>query len=266
MTQKDNSEGRIVTRTEGHVRIIGFDRPAKYNGFSLTMFDQLSQALTDFEADPEARVGLIYGEGKHTTAGLDLPTMTDRLSSGTGSLVAPGQVDPFDNFPPKRSKPLVMAVQGISFTIAIEMMLACDIVIAADDCRFAQMEVRRGIMPSCGGTMRMIERAGWGNAMRWLLTGAEFDSATALRLGFVQEVVPAGQQFDRALALAQEIAAQAPLAVQALIHHSRLYVAAGYPAAVADFAPTQRRLFATADAQEGLESFKERRTANFTGR
>ena len=84
-------------------------------------------------------------------------------------------------------------MQGICFTLGIELMLAADIVIAAEDCRFAQIEVKRGIMPAGGATVRMVERAGWGNAQRYLLTGDEFGAAEALRLGFVQEVVPAGQ-------------------------------------------------------------------------
>ena len=94
------------------------------------------------------------------------------------------------------------AVQGICFTLGIELMLAADIVVAADDCRFAQIEVKRGIMPAGGATVRMVERAGWGNAQRYLLTGDEFGSAEALRLGFVQEVVPAGRQKARALEIA----------------------------------------------------------------
>ena len=90
-------------------------------------------------------------------------------------------------------------MQGLCFTIAIELMLAADVVIAADDCRFAQMEVKRGIMPGAGGSFRIVERAGWGNAMKWLLTGDEFDSAEALRIGLVQEVV-AGRPAVRARA------------------------------------------------------------------
>ena len=110
-----------------------------------------------------------------------------------GSVYPVGSVDPLSLRPPIRTKPLVCAVQGICFTLGIELMLAADIVVAADDCRFAQIEVKRGIMPAGGATIRMVERAGWGNAQRYLLTGDEFGAAEALRLGFVQEVVPAGQ-------------------------------------------------------------------------
>jgi enoyl-CoA hydratase len=104
-------------------------------------------------------------------------------------------VEPHDLGTPgyrRRSKPMVVAVQGITFTVGIELMLAADIVVAADDCRFSQLEVKRGIMATGGATLRMAERAGLGNALLHLLTGDEFGSAEALRLNFVQKVVPAG--------------------------------------------------------------------------
>jgi enoyl-CoA hydratase len=91
-----------------------------------------------------------------------------------------------------RTKPVVVAVQGVCFAVGIELMLAADMVVAAEDTRFGQIEVRRGIFPNHGATLRIVERAGCGNAMRYLLTGDEFDAATALRLGLVQEVVPTG--------------------------------------------------------------------------
>ena len=152
-----------------------------------------------------------------------------------GSVFPVGSVDPLSLRPPLRTKPLVCAVQGICFTLGIELMLAADIVIAADDCRFAQIEVKRGIMPAGGATIRMVERAGWGNAQRYLLTGDEFGAPEALRLGFVQEVVPAGRQKERALEIAGAIAEQAPLAVRASLASSRISVDQGPHAAIREF-------------------------------
>jgi len=182
------------------------------------------------------------------------------------SLAPPGSIDPLSLRPPLRTKPLVCAVQGICFTLGIELMLAADIVVAADDCRFAQIEVARGIMPAGGATVRMVERAGWGNAQRYLLTGEEFGASEALRLGFVQEVVPAGRQKARAMEIAGVIAAQAPLAVRASLASSRTAVDHGPHAAIREFNAQQARLMATEDAAEGLRSFIERRQARFTGR
>ena len=111
----------------------------------------------------------------------------------------------------------MLAVQGTCLTLGVELALASDIVVAADSTRFGQIEVRRGILPFGGATTRFAARVGWGDAMRWMLTGDTFDAAEALRIGLVQEVVPHGEQYERGLALAQTIAAQAPLAVQATL-------------------------------------------------
>jgi enoyl-CoA hydratase/carnithine racemase len=261
----DDPNGRIVVEQRGHVLLIGLDRVAKLNGVSETMFNELALAYDRLEQDPELRVGVLHAFGPHFSAGIQLDQLRHLFEAGK-HLTPPGLTDPFDLFPPVRSKPVVAAVQGICFTITIELMLAADIVIAASDCRFGQIEVKRGIFANHGATLRIVERAGWGNAMRYLLTGDEFDSATALRLGLVQEVVEPGAQLDRALELAERIAAQAPLAVQATIANARRAVVHGVEAAAAELGPVQQRLFATEDAAEGVASFKEKRAAKFKGR
>ena len=258
-------DGRITTDRIGRVFLIGIDRPNKLNGFSPKMLTELAEAFTAFEHDDEAWVGLLFAEGPHFTAGLELdkvaPVMRER-----GAVFPVGSVDPLSLRPPIRTKPLVCAVQGICFTLGIELMLAADIAIAADDCRFAQIEVKRGIMPAGGATIRMVARAGWGNAQRYLLTGDEFGSAEAFRLGFVQEVVPAGRQKERALEIASTIAEQAPLAVRASLASSLISLAHGPHAAIREFNAQQAELMATQDAAEGVRSFTERRKASFIGR
>jgi enoyl-CoA hydratase len=261
----DPSDGRIVIRRDGRVFLIGLDRPKKLNGFSAVMLDGLAAAFTAFENDPDARSAVLYAEGPHFTAGLQLDQVGSRFAEGR-PLFPAGEVDPVDLRAPLRSKPVVAAVQGICFTLGIELMLAADIVVAADDCRFAQLEVKRGIMANQGASIRMAERAGLGNALRYLLTGDEFDASTALRLGFVQEVVPAGRQLERALEFARAIAAQAPLAVAASRANARRALVEGPAAAIAEFEPVQARLMASEDAAEGVRSFVERRAAVFTGR
>jgi len=258
-------EGQITVEKRGSVLLMGVDRVEKRNGFTPRMFKQLGEAFTQLENSPDLFVGLLYAHGEHFSGGVDLPLMAEYRKSGTPyvplQLVDPGQLRE-----PYRKKPVVAAVQGICFTIAIELALAADVVIAADNCRFAQMEVQRGIMPGYGGSFRLIERAGWGNAMKWLLTGDEFDSAEALRLGLVQEVVPAGQQFERALAYAQRVAQQAPLAVQATIENARLSLGQGWMHSATHCTARNTFLYGTEDAIEGRKSFVEKRAAQFTGR
>ncbi len=265
MAQGESSEGRITTELRDGVFLIGIDRPAKLNGFTPQMLRGMAQAYTAYEHEETARCAVVFAEGKHFTAGLDLPKVAPHLGSDA-LMVEEGEIDPFDLRAPFRSKPVVFAVHGICFTLGIEMMLAADIVIAASDTRFSQLEVKRGLMPTGGATIRMVERAGWGNAMRYLLTGDEFDAATALRLGFVQEVVEPGRQLARATELAQHIARQAPLAVGATIGNARSALAEGPAAARAVFGKTQRALLASEDFQEGLRSFKDKREPKFSGR
>lgn len=261
MTDAAPPEGRIVTRVQGHVLTIAIDRPRKYNGFTPAMIRQLAEAYTAYERADELWCAVLCAEGPHFTAGLQLDqfTITDRF-------VPEGLVDPLGLLPPLRRKPVVAAVHGICFTIGIELMLATDVVMAAPDTRFAQLEVQRGLMPFGGATLRMVERAGWGNAMRWLLTGGEFDGHEALRLGLVQELHPAEQVRDRAHALAQEIAAQSPVAVAETRASSLRYAEAGEAAAIADFPDQLRRIAHSEDFAEGVRSFVERRKGRFTGR
>src|SRR5207245_6080608 len=165
------------------------------------------------------------------------------------------------------TKPVIAAVQGWVMTLAIELLLAADIRIASSDARFAQLEIQRGIYPFGGATMRLPREAGWGNAMRWLLTGEEYDAEEALRIGLVQEVVEPGRQLDRAIELAEAIATKsAPLGVKTTLasaHRARLEgEAAAFPRRDSDMA----KLFDTDDGREGLQSFIERREARFTGR
>lgn len=261
MSTAESTEGRIRTERRERLFVVTIDRPAKYNGFTPQMLDDLARAYTAYEEDPQLWCLVLRAEGDNFTAGLQL----DRFEIDA-PLLPPGCVDPLDLVHPRRTKPVVAAVKGICFTIGIELMLAADCVIAEEGTRFGQLEVKRGLMAYGGATMRMVERAGWGNAMRLLLTGDEFDAATALRLGFVQEVVGAGEGDTRALALAETIARQAPLAVQASRRNAGVYIERGTDAAVADLRRHLSKIAASEDFAEGVRSFKERRDAVFTGK
>jgi enoyl-CoA hydratase/carnithine racemase len=180
-------------------------------------------------------------------------------------MVPAGGINPWQVDGTHVTKPVVMAVQGTCLTLGIELMLASDIVVAADSTVFGQIEVARGILPFGGATIRLPRAVGWGNAMRWILTGDSFDAAEALRIGLVQEIVPHGTQFDRGLELAGRIAAQAPLAVQAALANARIAVRDGDAAAEAALQPELVRLARTRDAQIGMEAFLTRTPAQFIG-
>jgi enoyl-CoA hydratase/carnithine racemase len=146
------------------------------------------------------------------------------------------------------------------------MMLAADIRLCAEGTRFGQIEINRGIFPFGGATIRLPQIAGWGNAMRWLLTGDRFDAQEALRIGLVQEVLPAEQLRSKAIEIAKTVAKQAPLGVQATLRSARTAAHEGVDAAVAELLVIARELMDTEDAAEGIRSFIERREGEFKGR
>jgi enoyl-CoA hydratase/carnithine racemase len=252
---------------DGHVLLIGVNRPAKRNAFNLATIDALAAAYAQLGDDPEVRVGVLYGHGDHFSAGLDLAEVGPVVAEhGPGALSGSGPYDPFGLWKPPVAKPVVLALQGISFTLSIELALACDIVVAASDVRLRQLEIGRGIMPFGGATLRAPAQLGWGNAMRFLLTAEEFGATEALRIGLVQEVVEPGQQVARATEIAQRIAAQAPLGVQATLANARVAERSGEPAAIAHLRTALPGILGSEDAMEGITSFIERREGRFTGR
>lgn len=258
---------RITVERQGHVLAIGVNRPEKRNAFDLTALSELAAAYQELGDDDELRVGLLYAHGEHFSAGLDLGVVGPAVAAdGPAVLAGSHRYDPFGVWAPPVPKPVVMAVQGIAFTLSIELALASDIVVAADDVRFRQLEIGRGILPFGGATFRAPEKLGWGNAMRFLLTAEEFGAEEAHRIGLVQEVVPAGRQLDRARELAALVARQAPLGVQGTLANARVAAQDGREAAIRHLAALLPQILASADAAEGLASFLERREARFAGR
>lgn len=257
--------GRITTERRGHLLLMGVDRVPKRNAFTVAMYQELAQAYGELDRDPELRCGVLFANGEHFTAGLDLPDWVAPFMGGRLPLPE-GACDPFALYGRACSKPVVFAAQGLCLTIGLELMLATDIRVAARGTRFAQIEVKRAIYPVGGATLRLPAAIGWANAMRYLLTGDEISAEEALRLGLVQELTEPGEQLDRAVALAERVAAQAPLAVQATLRSARRAVLEGEAAAAAALLPELGPLLASEDAQEGLRSFIERRAAVFRGR
>jgi enoyl-CoA hydratase len=263
---QDETAPRVTVERKGALLLVGLNRPEKRNAADFRMLQELAAAYGALDRDPELRAGVVFAHGDHFTAGLDLADIGAHVGPDGIAFLPDGGIDPWQVSGPPVRKPVVLAVQGICFTLGIELALASDVVVAADSARFAQLEVARGILPFGGGTLRFPRAAGWGAAMRWMLTGDEFDAQTAERLRIVTEVVPHGTELQRAVELAERIAAQAPLAVQATLANARLARTSGDAAAAAELQPTLLRLLATEDARTGMQAFLERRPAEFHGR
>ena len=258
------SDAPITVERDGHVLLIGINRPKKRNAFTVEAYERLGLAYAELDRDPDLFCGVLHAHGEHFTAGLDLVDWSSVITGGALP-VKDGGLDPVGVFTPRVRKPIVCAVQGICYTIGFELLLASDVRIAASTLSMAQLEVKRGIYPFGGATLRMHREIGWSNAMRWMLTGDAMTANEALGLGLVSEVVAPEALLGRAKEIAHRIAKQAPLAVQAVIASSSLVEREGQSAAKERLFPDLQKLMASEDAREGVASFVERREARFTG-
>ncbi len=259
------SNGNILVEQRGHVLLMGINRPEKRNALTLDMYFDMARAYGELDRNPDLRCGLLYAVGDHFTSGLDLPQWGAVFTEGNLELEE-GMVDPYGLLEESRCrKPVVMACQGMCFTWGIEILLASDVRIAANDLRLEQIEVKRGIFAVGGATVRLHQEIGWGNAMRYILTGDRLSGQEAYRLGLVQELVEPGQQFDRAMVIAESIAKAAPLGVQASLASARKTRDYNDRTGALGLADGIKPLMKSKDSQEGLLAFIERREPNFTG-
>lgn len=261
-----SEQPRVTVERDGQVLLIGLNRADKRNAADYRLITELALAYGLLDRDDELRAGFVFAHGEHFTAGLDLADIAPRIGDDGLALTPDGGINPWQLDGHQLSKPVVIAVQGTCLTLGIELLLASDIAVAAASTSFGQVEVTRGIVPFGGATIRFPRAVGWGNAMRWILTGDRFDAAEALRIGLVQEVVPDGEQYARGLALAQRVASQAPLAVQAALRNARAAVRDGDAAAEAALQPELVAVVRSEDSQIGMEAFLTRSSARFIGR
>ena len=258
-----SEQGQVDVTFQDRILHMHVDRAAKRNAFTPHMLQELGRAFKRLDEDPDAWVGVLTFAGAHTTAGLDLTAFLPAMQSGT-PIFDDAMLDPHALERPCR-KPIVCAVQGTTYTVGIELMLACDIAIAASDAKFSQLEPTRGITPMGGATLRFVDRAGWGNAMYHLLRCDVFDAQRAKDIGFVQEIVEPDRQVERALEIAREIAKNAPLAIQAAKKAAWDGVMINPKAGIDQLVPNQMALMKTTDAMEGAMAFMQRRPAEFQG-
>jgi enoyl-CoA hydratase len=259
-------EKKLIITEKNHVLMMELNRPEKRNAFDLEMYQELSVAYGELDQNPDLRCGLLFAKGDHFTAGLDLPKWEPFFTKGRFPDIPDRGIDPLGLDEENRvSKPIVMAVQGICFTIGIELLLATDIRVAANDTRFGQIEIKRGIYPVGGATIRLMQEVGWGNAMRYLLTADEINAKEAFRLGLVQEITQPGKEFELAFEIARTIAKQSPLGVQATLKSGRIARSKGDQAAIERLLPDLMPIMKSEDFKEGIQSFLERREADFKG-
>mgnify|MGYP000571272227 CR=1 FL=1 len=265
MTMNDKNAPKVKVEEQGHILVITFNRPEKYNALDPESFKLLSKALYRLEHTHSLRVGIIQAAGAHFTSGLELDKWAPIFAKGLKVDMEEDELDPYGIDGERLSKPLICAVQGLCYTSGLELLLNTDIRLATADTRFAQLEVKRGIYACRGGTIRLPEEIGWSNAQRYLLTGEEFTAEQALNWGMIQEIVELEELHKRAFELAEKIAKVAPLGVQASLRSSKLSRNNSQATAFAQLTADLPAVMKSKDAQEGVMSFLQRREAQFVG-
>ncbi|HZP98347.1 MAG TPA: crotonase/enoyl-CoA hydratase family protein [Reyranella sp.] len=255
----------ITMERRNAVLLIGINRPQIGNRLEVATFLALGRAYWQLDHDEALRVGVLFAHGSDFCPGLDPASWAEAVRSRQFAAPIPEFVNPIGTSGPNRLKPVVVAVHGKTQLVGHELFLAADIRVAASDTRFAQAEVARGVYPGGGGTVRFAREAGWGNAMRYMLTGDEWDAEEARRMGLVQDIAEPGKELDRAIGIAGKIAANAPLGVQAVPASSRQALAAEDAALAATF-PIFARIMQTDDRVEYARALKEGRAPVYRGR
>ena len=250
----------ILVRSEGRVGLITLNRPKQLNALNDALMDELGAALKAFDADADIGCIVLSGSEKAFAAGADIGAMASYSFADVykGDYIT-------RNWEAMRSirKPIIAAVSGFALGGGCELAMMCDFIIAADNAKFGQPEIKLGIIPGAGGTQRLPRTVGKSKAMELVLTGRMMDAAEAERAGLASRVVPLDKLQDEALAAALTIAGYSQIAVMA----AKEAVNKAFEGTLADGMAFERRLFhalfATADQKEGMAAFVEKRPAQF---
>ena len=252
----------IAVETKGRVGIIRLNRPQALNALNAALNDELARAVAACDANDGIGCILITGSEKAFAAGADIKEMADKtaVEAFTGDFAAGWHATA------QARKPVIAAVAGFALGGGCELVMQCDIVIAADTAKFGQPEIKLGIIPGIGGTQRLPRAVGKAKAMDLILTGRMMDAAEAERAGLVSRVVPAASLMDEAMEVAEAVAA---MSLPSLIA-AKEAVNRAFEMPLAEGIRFERRvfhsLFATDDQKEGMAAFVEKRPAKFKHR
>jgi enoyl-CoA hydratase/carnithine racemase len=253
--------GNLRVERHDHVTVFTLDRPEKKNAYDDETKEAIGDAVLAFDADPDQYVGIVTGAGDAFCSGNDLSTPTGgRISTGHRRFLLS---DMFGIGASK--KPMIAAVNGLAVAGGCEIAMACDFRIAADTAWFGLMEPKRGLVP--GAAIQLFPRMlNYGDASWMLLTAARVTAADALRIGLVQQVVPAAELMDVAMTTAQDMCAMSQVSLQLIKSVLRQQRDRGLTESL-DYGLALSRLMNLGDdVDEGIAAFREKRDTNFTNR
>jgi enoyl-CoA hydratase len=256
------SHQHIVVETAGRVGAIRLNRPNALNALNAAMVGEIAAAVDAFEADANIGCMVVTGSDKAFAAGADIKEMATKtyMEAFMGNFAAT-----WDRVAHAR-KPVIAAVAGFALGGGCELAMQCDFIIAADNAKFGQPEIKLGIIPGIGGTQRLTRAVGKAKAMDLILTGRMMDAAEAERAGLVARIVPAADLMTEAMKAAASIAAMSLPSVMV----AKEAVNRAFEVSLAEGVAFERRvfhaLFATEDQKEGMAAFVEKRPAKFKNR
>ena len=267
-TVVDTGTDQLLAERDGHVLTLTLNRPERLNAISGPMMSALAKTLQQANRDPEVRAVILTGSGRGFCAGLDL------VDSGPGARAnAEPQVQQLfgtDESPPvalwRMDKPVICALNGAAAGYGMDLALLCDMRIAGESGRMACVTAKRNLLPESGGTWLLPRLIGWGKAAELFFRGKVVGAQECKELGIVNEVVPDDELMATARQWAAEIAANAPMAVQATKRMMRQGVDETYETTVDHLLVHLRVLFSMEDFKEGVAAFMEQREPEFTGR
>ena len=271
----------LITERDGHVLTVTLNRPDKLNAFTPDMMTGLAEAWQELNDNDELRVGILTGAGGNFCAGADLKAMTqshpgdsfgdDGQAGGNGQAASRAEQDPpgvmrglLRGY--RLKKPLIAAVEGVAIAGGTEILQATDIRVAGESARFGVSEVKWGLFPLGGSTVRLRRQIPYTLAADILLTGRHLRAAEAKEVGLVGYVVPDGGALDKAKELAELVASNGPLAVQGVLRSLRETEGLPEDEALKIEYEIGTKVFQTEDAKRGPKAFMEKRTPEFLGR
>jgi len=252
----------ILVEQRGPVTLVTLNRPQALNALNSQVLGELLDAMAAFDADTSQGCAVLTGSEKAFAAGADIKEMQ---AQGFASMYASNFFAGWERFTATR-KPIIAAVSGYALGGGCELAMMCDFILAADNAKFGQPEIKLGVTPGMGGSQRLTHAVGKAKAMEMCLTGRMMDAAEAERAGLVSRIVPAAELVEEAVKTATAIAGMAPLAVLA----NKEMVNAAFETSLSQGVAFERRLFhglfGTEDQKEGMAAFVEKRPGNWTGK
>lgn len=259
-----SSSHKITVERRGQIVLIGINRPNIQNRLDPEAYLALAKAYYDYDHDPSLRAAVLFGHGHNFSQGLDVEGFKAVASSG-GVTLGDGLIDPLGKKMPGLTKPLIVAVQGDTWNMAHELFLVADIRVAASNTNFGQDENTHGRFPGGGSTVRFVREAGWGNAMRYMLTGDHWTAREAYRMGTVQEISAPQSALDKAIGLANRIAANGPLGIKASLASAHRVIDPVEADALSALDTQRAALYKSKDFQEGRKAEAESRAPIYHG-